>query len=188
MSTGKIENVIIICYHVLINYPYFIYIKLYIIFVVNDRCLYKALYNLLLHILWPVQAINCTTHARVTGSFTPRERNVMKNIDKTLDRLVDATVTALSWLNELAMLDMSASEEAKVKEVIDDFKKSGVTPDDEEYCLNDQQLNRCIDKDIGMISGLVVPKKAKKERLVKKLNNIKTLMNVVIRYYDEHPI
>ena len=114
----------------------------------------------------------------------------MKNIDKTLDRLAAATVTALSWLNELAMLAMSdASEEAKVKEVIKDFEKSGVTPDDEEYCLDMQLLNSCIDKDIWIISGLcVVHQKTRKTKIIKKLNNIKTLVHAVIRYYDEHDI
>ena len=146
------------------------------------RRLYLSLHNMVR------VASKYTTHARVTGRKSG-ERSIMKNIDKTLDRLADSTVTALSWLNELAMLDMSASEEEAVKEVIKDFEKSGVTPDDEEYCLNPYQLLSCIDKDIAIISGLcLVHQKTRKTRLIKKLNNIKTLTHAMIRYCDEHDI
>ena len=51
MPTGKIENVIIIYYHVLSNYPYFIYRYLYIIFVVKNINIQKIQKGVVLYVI-----------------------------------------------------------------------------------------------------------------------------------------
>lgn len=107
------------------------------------------------------------------------------DVDKALDELTAATVTALNRLNELAMSD--ASDAAIVKSVITSFKKSGVDTDDEEYCLDMDQLNSCIDQHINRLNSLCVVHPEVRP-ITNKLINIKTLLHAVIRYYDEHVI
>ena len=51
MSTGKIENVIIIYYHVLINYSYFTFFCVYIIFVVKNINIQKIQKGVVLYVI-----------------------------------------------------------------------------------------------------------------------------------------
>ena len=52
MSTGKIENVIIIYYHVLINYSYFTFFCIYIIFVVKNINIQKIQKGVVLYVVY----------------------------------------------------------------------------------------------------------------------------------------
>ena len=109
------------------------------------------------------------------------------DVDEKMDELAAATITVMSRLNELAHYWAGDWDVTIVKSVMGCLKKSGIDLDDDEYCLDMDQLNSSIDREINRLNSLCVVH-PEVEIIRDQLRNIRILLHEIVAYYAEPDI